>query len=64
MKDAPIRSDKICGPRMLLRYPGDPVGINDAGFWFYEECWTYVHGPFKTLGDADKALKAYTQELQ
>lgn len=37
--------------------------IRKAGFYFYDESWSYVFGPYKTKSEASRALKQYCEQL-
>lgn len=42
---------------------GDPVFKEEGMWYFYDETWSNVHGPFETEDDARKAVIAYVNYL-
>ena len=44
----------------LKRYKGDPIYKDENGkFWFSDELWVDVCGPFDSIEDAEVALRRY-----
>lgn len=42
---------------------GDPVHSNSQGWWFYDETWSFAHGPYGSEDETRSALHAYAQTL-
>lgn len=38
-------------------------GYNGPGWYFYEETWAYVHGPYKSREEASEACNEYAKSL-
>lgn len=43
--------------------PADPIRENEQGFWFYDETWSDIHGPYATLDECKSQLSAYAATL-
>ena len=43
---------------------GDPVFEQSGIWWFYDETWTNVDGPFANEADARKACKEYEKRMR
>jgi hypothetical protein len=41
----------------------DPVWTNSQGFWFFDETWSEIYGPWPTEGEAREQLDAYAKTL-
>lgn len=44
------------------RYNGDPVVRFGSLWYFFDETWTELFGPFENIEDADESVKKYTME--
>ena len=42
---------------------GDPLRQGDSGFWFFDETWSVLHGPYDSLEAAQENLTAYAETL-
>lgn len=42
---------------------GDPVVVSDEGYWFYDEVWVDLHGPYPSEEVARKELELYVNQL-
>lgn len=54
------------GPVLHPRSPdaSDPVRSSpDGQWWFWDETWSSLHGPFGSEGQADQVLAAYAAQL-
>ena len=38
-------------------------GYDGPGWYFYDETWTGLHGPFSSLGECRAALAVYAREV-
>jgi len=46
------------------RHKGDPVRKFSNGYWyFYDEVWAALHGPYVSQSDCDTACTNYAQTL-
>ena len=46
-----------------LKFAHDPIVIYDDGWYFYDETWVNLHGPFATRDEAIFLLGRYCAEL-
>lgn len=48
----------------LKRHLGDPISRDEDGkFWFSDETWTEVCGPYETMEEVKKAVGEYADTL-
>lgn len=50
--------------RYVTDNPADPVVVNDEGYWFWDETWSDIHGPFPSEEVARKELELYAATLE
>jgi len=43
---------------------GSPIFRDSQGFFFHDESWSYVSGPYETKEQAEEACNAYAIELE
>lgn len=67
-EDKPLWSD--CPVEYLDRCPGDGMeesselwNYNGPGWYFWDETWTVLHGPFNTQRETIEALAEYAENL-
>jgi hypothetical protein len=42
----------------------DPIAFDAEGrVWFYDETWSYAHGPYADVATAEQALRDYAATL-
>lgn len=54
------------GPVVEMRnaHKGDPIASSaDGQWWFWDESWSSLHGPFGSEAEADQVLAAYADQL-
>jgi hypothetical protein len=64
MKKDPEKYQKIDEKyviKLLRRHSGDPVGYNVKGWYFFNEDWADVYGPYHSRIEADAQLKDYCE---